>query len=259
MRVLSVLAVLAGLLTGCAQPPYYGPHYVPPNQNQFDTSIECKPGGCSSYTNTKTVTFNVFEKAAETRAQAEQGDATAQTSLGAMYGLGLGVPQDYAQAAAWYRKAAEQGYAPAQSLLGKMYHEGAGALQDDKQAVAWWRKAAEQGDATAQNWLGVMYAYGRGVPQDYEKALILWRKSADQGHTLAQNNIDEYNRLVTNGISQPSVGYNSAPLGFHSTCAENGSCYGDISSITGIPKTTHVRGYYRRDGTYVRGHYRSRR
>lgn len=41
-------------------------------------------------------------------------------------------------------------------------------------------------------------------------------------------------------------------------CAENGSCYGDISSATGRPKTTHVNGYYRRDGTYVRGHYRSR-
>ncbi len=42
-------------------------------------------------------------------------------------------------------------------------------------------------------------------------------------------------------------------------CAENGSCYGDISNVTGLPKTTAVKGYYRKDGTYVRGHYRSRR
>ena len=41
------------------------------------------------------------------------------------------------------------------------------------------------------------------------------------------------------------------------SCAENGSCYGDISDLTGRPKTTHVDGYYRKDGTYVRGHYRS--
>jgi hypothetical protein len=41
-------------------------------------------------------------------------------------------------------------------------------------------------------------------------------------------------------------------------CAENGSCYGDISQATGRPKTVNVRGYYRKDGTYVRGHYRSR-
>jgi hypothetical protein len=42
------------------------------------------------------------------------------------------------------------------------------------------------------------------------------------------------------------------------SCAENSSCYGDISSYTGRPKTVHVRGYYRKDGTYVRSHFRSR-
>ena len=41
-------------------------------------------------------------------------------------------------------------------------------------------------------------------------------------------------------------------------CAENGSCYGDISVLTGRPKTVAVKGYYRKDGTYVRGHYRSK-
>jgi hypothetical protein len=40
-------------------------------------------------------------------------------------------------------------------------------------------------------------------------------------------------------------------------CAENGSCYGDISDATGNPKTVSVQGYYRKDGTYVRGYYRS--
>src|ERR1700730_353261 len=39
-------------------------------------------------------------------------------------------------------------------------------------------------------------------------------------------------------------------------CAENGSCYGD-PNVNGVPKTVHVNGYYRRDGTYVRGYYRS--
>jgi hypothetical protein len=42
-------------------------------------------------------------------------------------------------------------------------------------------------------------------------------------------------------------------------CAENGSCYGDPSALTGRPKTVEVQGYYRKDGTYVRGHYRSHR
>lgn len=39
--------------------------------------------------------------------------------------------------------------------------------------------------------------------------------------------------------------------------AENGSIYGETSPATGRPKTVHVDGYYRKDGTYVRGHYRS--
>jgi hypothetical protein len=39
-------------------------------------------------------------------------------------------------------------------------------------------------------------------------------------------------------------------------CAENGSCYGDPNA-NGVPKTVHVNGYYRKDGTYVRGYYRS--
>ena len=50
--------------------------------------------------------------------------------------------------------------------------------------------------------------------------------------------------------TQPTAG---APV-----CAENNSCYGDISENTGRPKTIHVEGYYRKDGTYVRGHYRSK-
>jgi hypothetical protein len=39
--------------------------------------------------------------------------------------------------------------------------------------------------------------------------------------------------------------------------AENGSYYGEISRYNGLPKTTYVRGYTRRDGTTVRSHYRS--
>jgi len=42
-------------------------------------------------------------------------------------------------------------------------------------------------------------------------------------------------------------------------CAEKGSCYGDYSWRTRLPKHHHVRGYTRSDGKYVRGHYRSRR
>lgn len=49
----------------------------------------------------------------------------------------------------------------------------------------------------------------------------------------------------------------SVPIPRYS-CAANGSCYGDISAATGRPKTVEVHGYTRRDGTYVRGYYRSK-
>jgi hypothetical protein len=60
-------------------------------------------------------------------------------------------------------------------------------------------------------------------------------------------------------ITAGSVEYGGAPTAATPTygCAENGSCYGDISTTTGRPKTVHVQGYHRSDGTYVRGYYRS--
>lgn len=48
-----------------------------------------------------------------------------------------------------------------------------------------------------------------------------------------------------------------SPPAYKPYIAENGSYFGEISRATDRPKTVHVDGYYRRDGTYVRGHYRS--
>lgn len=61
----------------------------------------------------------------------------------------------------------------------------------------------------------------------------------------------------TNIASTTPATPTSAPISGYS-CAENGSCYGDVSAATGRAKTVPVQGYYRRDGTYVRGHYRSK-
>ena len=118
--------------------------------------------------------------------KADQGDATAQTLLGAMYVGGKGVPKDYAQAVTWFRKAAEQGLAGAQVMLGMAYELGLGVPQDYVQAVAWYRKAAEQGDARGQFPLGAMYFKGQGIPQDYEQAASWYRKAAEQGNARAQ-------------------------------------------------------------------------
>jgi len=51
------------------------------------------------------------------------------------------------------RKAAEQGDAQAQAQLGWKYYKGTGVPQNHAEAFAWWRKAAEQGNKSAQYWL----------------------------------------------------------------------------------------------------------
>jgi uncharacterized protein len=80
------------------------------------------------------------------RPLAEQGDARAQCALGLMYLLGQGVPQDYAQAVAWYRKAAEQGFADGQLFLGGVYENGLGVPQDYVRAHMWFNLAGASGN-----------------------------------------------------------------------------------------------------------------
>ena len=120
---------------------------------------------------------------------ANNGDANAQFQLGFLYNSGQGVPQDDAQAAAWYLKAADHGDANAQFNLGVLYVQGQGVPQDYAQAASWYRKAADQGDAAAQTNLGLMYAEGQGVPQDDAQAASWWHKAADQGFAKAQTNL----------------------------------------------------------------------
>lgn len=77
------------------------------------------------------------------------GDKTAQTYLGRMYRLGLGVDSNPAKAAKWYRKAADQGDAEAQFNLGIMYLDGIGVTENSAEALRWIARAAKQKHATA--------------------------------------------------------------------------------------------------------------
>ena len=64
---------------------------------------------------------------------------------------GRGVPKDDAEVVRRCRLAAEQGNAAAQTLLGAMYANGEGVPEDAAEAVRWFRLAADQGDVRAQN------------------------------------------------------------------------------------------------------------
>jgi uncharacterized protein len=127
------------------------------------------------------------------RKAAEQGYADCQYNLGVMYqnGFGVGIAQDYYEAAFWYRKAAEQGDAVAQHNLGVMCYCGQGLPRDYSEAATWFRKAADQGLKDAQVNLGRMYANGQGVPQDYAESAKWFRKAADQGDADSQFSLGE--------------------------------------------------------------------
>ena len=68
------------------------------------------------------------------------------------------------------RLAAENGDASAQYTLGVMYISGNGVPQDAREAMKWFRLAAEQGQTGAQFNLGVGYAHGQGVRKNYIQA-----------------------------------------------------------------------------------------
>ena len=106
----------------------------------------------------------------EWRPLAHQGQADAQYHLAVLYDSGMGIPEDDAQAVAWYQRAAEQGHRMAQYNLALAYDNGAGVPVDHVYAIVWYRRAAAQGHSGAQYSLGVSYDIGEGQPQDNAKA-----------------------------------------------------------------------------------------
>ena len=139
---------------------------------------------------------NVRAWKAKLRADAEQGDADAQYSLGITYwGFSPSV-ENQRKAVEWYRKAAEQGHVHAQKhlvdalySLGSAYGLGFEVEKDQREAVRWYQMAAEQGHANAQDDLGDAYYFGWGVDLDRREAVRWYRKAAEQGIAGAQFNL----------------------------------------------------------------------
>src|SRR3954468_22662529 len=80
---------------------------------------------------------------------ADEGDATAQFTLGMRYSRGDGVPVDLGTGAAWFTKAALQGDPDAQLNIGMMYERGDGVTRNLRTAAEWYGKAANQGHVYA--------------------------------------------------------------------------------------------------------------
>jgi len=96
---------------------------------------------------------------------------------------------NFAQALKLLKPLAEKGYANAQYNMGVFYKNGLGVTQDFKEAATWYRRAAEQGEPGALNNLGQLYQNGQGVPQNPKQAFRLYSLSAHQGFPQAQFNL----------------------------------------------------------------------
>jgi hypothetical protein len=74
-------------------------------------------------------------------ADAQTGDAKAQTYVAEIYERGLGTEPNYAEAAKWYTLASDQGYKAAQLSLGRLYEQGLGVEKDILSALSLYRTA----------------------------------------------------------------------------------------------------------------------
>lgn len=82
-------------------------------------------------------------------------------------------------------KAAQSGDAKAQEKVGDIYYDGLGVQQDYAEAARWFYKSAIQNNSSAQYKLAMMYLHGEGVPVDMDYAVLLLRRAATLGHVEA--------------------------------------------------------------------------
>ncbi len=114
---------------------------------------------------------------AEWRPPAIAGDADAQFNLGQAYKLGRGVPQDLAQAAAWFRRAADQSHVQAQDNLGLVLYE----MGRKEESLSWLETSAARGEPRAQFVLAAELFNGQIIGRDWVRAYALMKRASDAG------------------------------------------------------------------------------
>ena len=123
------------------------------------------------------------------RAAAASGDAAAAFEIATRFADGRSVPQNLAEAAAWFERAAGKNLAPAQFRLGGLYEKGMGVQKNLETARRLYVAAAEAGHAKAMHNLAVLYAEGIEGKPNYQTAARWFRKAADHGVIDSQYNL----------------------------------------------------------------------
>lgn len=191
---------------------------------------------CTHFTTSSDVKIFVDTTITDLRRLAEQGDASAQYSLGIFYEKGVGVEQNFNTAATFYQHAADQNHATALNNLARLYVEGNGVTQNFAKAVELYEKAIERSNiATLTNTaltnliqlcqragtkeasylcnLGVRYWEGLGVEQSTANALTLMTAAAEQKIPEAQYNLGiacQSGLKTTNAIQSALYYFNEA-------------------------------------------------
>lgn len=114
---------------------------------------------------------------------ANQGNLSGELHLAGFYrDGGPGFPPDKAQAAAWYRKAADQGDVEAQGTLGLLYSLGQGVPQDPVEAYFWLDLAASVPGPRQQQYAANRQMIGMQLTQDDVAAEALRLKHWKAAH-----------------------------------------------------------------------------
>lgn len=118
--------------------------------------------------------------------RARDGDAAAQTLAAEIYGRGLGVKRDEAEAARWYQAAAEQNIPEAQFQYALMLLDGRYVDRDVDQAFALMEEAANAGNRMAQfNFAQLLLSRGRTADAEV-RAADYFQRAAEAGLPDAQ-------------------------------------------------------------------------
>jgi TPR repeat protein len=134
---------------------------------------------------------------------AHKGDPAAQRNLAHLYRMGLGVAQDFTQAASWYRLAADNGLARAQANLAAMYLRGQGVAKDPQQAAYWFTAAATGGHVRGQYNLALLYMRGQGVGRNEAKAAGWFYRAAQAGHKPALRALGKLVAVISGPAGPP--------------------------------------------------------
>lgn len=131
--------------------------------------------------------LKVAEAFAVMKQAAEMGHPTAQSDLGTMYKMGIGVAKDDFEAVKWYKRAVDQDSPAGWTNLGACYIEGVGGLpKDDDKALEYIRKGAEAGYPHAQLTMARFYRIGlRNLKSDDRLAQQWLDKAIAQGYEPA--------------------------------------------------------------------------